>query len=665
MNEAGALARLDASLAEWIGHAWVAYHPGPLARGPWTELLGRAVDRTTRLGRAYFVHRGPSAFRLAVDGPLPELVATAEMPGAGADVLFPSPRAWVPLPTLVWLWRRRVSHAWLFEDGAVSRIPLEELVAELLLRRKIEPRLRRLVPLFAIDDPRAFVRAGAWLRHRRGVAPSERASELRRAPLEPPTRTWRRAVEADARSFRPPGVPTGRPLRVVQYIGSLSPGGAERQLCNLAIGVAACGAESRVRTTYPLDGPLGHYRRLLHDAGVDVAAVGEGSTRDGVVSRPGCAQALRLDLLAEVPLEIRHLVEPLALELAAHPPDVLHCWLDHPNVIGGLAGLVASVPAIVLSTRNSNPTNFPRLYADYLDTWYRVLVASPRVHWIANSHSGARSYAGWLGVPVSAFHVILNGLFGEHFTRPSDALRLEQRKRFEVPGHAPVVAVINRLSEEKQPELMLKVIALLLPDLPDLRVLVAGEGPLEERMRAIVARRGLGRTVRLLGRVEDVDALLCASDVLLLTSTLEGCPNVVLEAQHMGVPVVATAGGGTVDAVVDGRTGFLCGVSDAAGLALALRRLLADASLRARFGRDAQRFVDACFSTDQMVELTRRVYAQALGDAHGTRVVTPRPGLPSLGGDADDGDAWLGRELWLAREARRRDAGGGAASDHE
>ena len=88
-----------------------------------------------------------------------------------------------------------------------------------------------------------------------------------------------------------------------------------------------------------------------------------------------------------------------------------------------------------------------------------------------------------------------------------------------------------------------------------MRFLAAGQGPLEADVRAAAARLGLDERFRLLGYVEDTPALLGASDVFVLASRVEGLPIALLEAMAMGLPVVATAVGGTPKVVTDGVEG--------------------------------------------------------------------------------------------------------------
>src|SRR5206468_2226196 len=144
-----------------------------------------------------------------------------------------------------------------------------------------------------------------------------------------------------------------------------APGGTERQLCNVAAGLRLRGGDVRVLTDEPLAGEKGHYAGLLRDAGVPVRA----TARSALPAR--AAREYPWHLLRAVPVEIRQAAINLAADLAADPPDVLHCWLDAPNILGTIAGLLADVPLIVLSTRNANPSNFPRIHLSYLREWYR------------------------------------------------------------------------------------------------------------------------------------------------------------------------------------------------------------------------------------------------------------------------------------------------------
>jgi glycosyltransferase involved in cell wall biosynthesis len=357
-------------------------------------------------------------------------------------------------------------------------------------------------------------------------------------------------------------------------------------------------------TTNALTGPDAHYLAMFAGWGIPVTQAG---SRPTTVDEERFRHALDPELVESVSPEIRDRVIDLAGELLADPPDILHCTLDYTNVVGAAAGLLVGVPLIVLSTRNVNPSTFS-FYRPWMTPWYRFLAREPRVRFIANSHNGARDYARWMGVDASRIAVVLNGVDLEGIREPAAAEVAAVRAELGATERTPVVAGIFRLSWEKQPFVFLDVVQRVARDVPGLKVPLVGIGPLEREVRHQIVERRLSDSVVLLGQRSDVPAILAASDLLLLASAHEGTPNVVLEAEWLRRPVVATAVGGTPDAVVDEETGLLHGQRDAEALAGSVLRLLGDPALRQRFGQAGRQFVARAFSIDRMVDETLAVY---------------------------------------------------------
>jgi glycosyltransferase involved in cell wall biosynthesis len=160
-----------------------------------------------------------------------------------------------------------------------------------------------------------------------------------------------------------------------------------------------------------------------------------------------------------------------------------------------------------------------------------------------------------------------------------DALR---RSREREPRH---LLSVSRLDPEKNPLLLLDVIAALHGEEPRWRLTIAGDGPLRDEMTARVGALGLEDVVTLAGEVTNGPALwelYRAADVFLHVSLTEGLPQVLFEAQAAGLPVVATAVGGVPQAIEDGRTGLLVRPGDAAAAIDAVRRVAGDGALRER-----------------------------------------------------------------------------------
>jgi glycosyltransferase involved in cell wall biosynthesis len=193
---------------------------------------------------------------------------------------------------------------------------------------------------------------------------------------------------------------------------------------------------------------------------------------------------------------------------------------------------------------------------------------------------------------------VLNGRNPAEF-RPDAAARAAVRAGFGAAPDACVVVVVSRLVRHKgHPELLRAM-----EDVPGAELWVVGDRlptdhgePLEPCFTR--AEAALGPRLRRLGYRHDVARLLAASDVFALPSHFEGLPMSVVEAMLTGLPVVATNVRGPREQVVDGETGFLVPPFEAAPLADALRRLVADPALRARMGeagrmRALERYTEA------------------------------------------------------------------------
>ena len=401
----------------------------------------------------------------------------------------------------------------------------------------------------------------------------------------------------------------GRDLRIVHCIGSLQPGGAERQFCNFVVGAKCKGWDIEALTLLDLEGEHAHYLDLLERA--DLHARVAGKRFDPSFGRMVRTLPGGVEMLARLPGFFLPWTVDILGELLADAPDVFHCWLDHTNIWGGIAAVLAGVPIIVLSTRNVNPSHFSYIANPYLRLAYKLLALSPRVHFINNSHAGAQDYADWLDIPPERFRVIHNGVDFGTVHRASTEQVAAFREEIAIPPKARLVIGIFRLSEEKQPRVFVEVLSRAMAERKDLYAVMIGIGRMESDVRAAIYSSGLSDRFRLLGRRKDIPVALTAADLFLLTSRHEGTPNVLLEAQWLGCPVVSTRAGGAGDAISHGRTGFVTDVGEVSGLVQSVVRLLDDEDMRRRFGAAGPDFIRSQFGLDQMVESTLDVYTEA------------------------------------------------------
>ncbi|MCC6953491.1 MAG: glycosyltransferase [Deltaproteobacteria bacterium] len=407
----------------------------------------------------------------------------------------------------------------------------------------------------------------------------------------------------EARGFMRDGSETEQ---IALFTTDLSSGGAEHQICLLAQMLKRRGFSPEVLTYRREEASSLHYAPLLRREQIPHRFISEPEKSwrmERMITRGGIED---LWLLRRLPEEFRDDVFNVYTHLMSLQPQILYCSLDHSNVIGALAGWLAGVPRILLSTRNVNPTHFPFIWKNYYRDVYRTMAKSPRVQLVANSRRGAESYAEWLGVDVSRFGLVPNGVDSRRFHRPDDTVLQAFRKEVGVPIDAPLIGGVFRLSAEKRPEMFVEVIERVIEWIPTAHAVIAGVGGLEERVRADIAKRGLENRVHLIGRRMDVPVVLSASDVVLLTSEVEGTPNVLLESSLLGTPAVATDVGAVSEVILDGESGFVCSAKKSSALLEQLTggcvMILHQKQLREQFGDRARTHVETAYSLDRMLE---------------------------------------------------------------
>lgn len=398
-------------------------------------------------------------------------------------------------------------------------------------------------------------------------------------------------------------------------INSLGPGGAERQLCLLAADLRRLGWRVRV---VPLTGAPPHppYDAILAGAGVlrrDLppprAFWGDGVGDDW--ERAWAATGSAMALAPFLRPAGTHALAMLTRLWRDDPPDLAIAYLDDANILAAFAAGMTGVSRVLMCGRSIRSDHFPEMThlsaaVGDLPLLYRTVLRRPGVRLANNSDSGARSYEAWLGLPAGRIRTVRNGIAMTPLPAGTDAGAARR---------GPLLLGVLRLTEEKCPLLFVEVVAGVARAVPGLRVLLAGDGPLRPAVEARIAALGLGETLTLAGVCADIPALISAADLLLNVSRIEGQPNVVLEAQALARPVVATRAGGTSDCLAPALRSWSCAVGDGEGLVRACVTLLRDPPRAAALGAAARRFVEARFSLPGLAE--RTLAAAGLGPPDG------------------------------------------------
>ncbi|MFH1817741.1 MAG: glycosyltransferase [Pseudomonadota bacterium] len=181
-----------------------------------------------------------------------------------------------------------------------------------------------------------------------------------------------------------------------------------------------------------------------------------------------------------------------------------------------------------------------------------------------------------LGYGVSSpIHIIPTGLRGADFSNCDGPAF---RARHAIPAERPVMAYVGRVAFEKNLDFLLQVTDQVRCSLPDVLLVIAGEGPARASLERAVTKRGLTDNVRFVGYLErraELPACYCAADAFVFASKTETQGLVLLEAMALGVPVVGLAEMGTKDVLQEGQ-GCRIAPDDVAGFARVLTPLLTD-----------------------------------------------------------------------------------------
>ena len=361
-------------------------------------------------------------------------------------------------------------------------------------------------------------------------------------------------------------------LKVLQLIPTLDRSGAEKQMVLLAKGLP---------------------RDRFH---VEVAAL----TRLGPLEAELIAAGIPVTAISK-----RFKVDPLALLrlgcfLKAEAFDVVQTWIFAANTYGRVASRMAGVPVVVVAEMAVDlwKGRVDRFVDRRLSTWCDRVVG--------NSHAVVDFYQQ-LGVLKDQLAMIYSGT--EDQEPPSvDPRTIRTALGFD--AEAPLILFVGRLADQKRVDDLLKALDLLQHVQPDARTVIAGDGPLRDHLEQITHAFHLDSQVRFLGHRNDIPRLMAAADLVVLPSSYEGLPNVILEAMQSRKPVVATTAPGTTEVVIDGQTGLLVPIGNPPLLARAMRDVIREPTLARRLGEAGRVRVQTHFRANAMVAQFADLYEQ-------------------------------------------------------
>jgi glycosyltransferase involved in cell wall biosynthesis len=351
-----------------------------------------------------------------------------------------------------------------------------------------------------------------------------------------------------------------RAKRLVLFIASLSGGGAERVLSQIANAWADQGIEVHLVTWNGLRTP-------------DFYKVSDAVHRHelGQVNRPR-STLQRIGHGVQLLLSMRRLIRELA-------PDGVLSFIDVTNVLVLIASL--GLPArIVVAERVDPATN------NTLSLWWRLM--RPMAYRQASLVvAQTREIAVWMESHWRASITVIPNFLR---SMPPPAVNREM-----------LVISVGRLVPQKAFENSIKAFARLSERHPEWRYVILGDGPMKMELLSLCDQLGISEKVSLPGLIEDVEAWLSRAAICVQPSRFEGFPNAVMEAMAMGVATISTdCRSGPKDLITPFENGLLVPVGDLSALEIAMERLIIDEPLRTTIGRSAVK-VRERFSRDSVM----------------------------------------------------------------
>jgi glycosyltransferase involved in cell wall biosynthesis len=315
-------------------------------------------------------------------------------------------------------------------------------------------------------------------------------------------------------------------------------------------------------------------------------------------------------------------IHEIAGELQRIDADVLLCHGYKANILGRLAARRCDIPAIAVARGWTGESFRVRIYE-----WFDRRHLRFMDHVVAVSSAQAEKVRK-VGVPKERLTTIANAIDPERFTDPDPRYRTKLERLFR-GKRSKIVGAAGRLSPEKGFDVLLDAAARVVDIDPTVGFVLFGDGPCKAALLEQITELELVGAVVVAGFRNDLDRFIPQLDLFVLPSHTEGLPNVVLEACAAGVPVVATAVGGTPEVIEDGVSGFLAPSGNSEQLAARIDEALENEERLREIAFQGRQRVLENFSFSAQRERYRALFASLVPAARqaeeGQTVATAEP----------------------------------------
>jgi len=295
--------------------------------------------------------------------------------------------------------------------------------------------------------------------------------------------------------------------------------------------------------------------------------------------------------------------------------DVVHTHTAKAGALARLAAFLAGVPVIIHTPHGHNFYGYFNAFFSGLIRTIEKLLSRFTDKIMVLTELEKSDHIKYRVANRDKLVLINQGLDLSGF-EPDSKDSISARENLGISGNCLVAGFVGRLEPVKGPQYFIKAAKKILEEREDVRFILTGEGSLRRELEDDVSSWGLRERIVFLGWQENVPGVMSAMDMLVLPSLNEAVGIVLIEAQSLGIPVIASDVGGIPEVVKDGQTGLLVRPADPDALAKAMLKLLDDPALRRAMSGSASAWCRGRFTADAMLDKVTRMYKEVIGEKH-------------------------------------------------
>jgi len=281
--------------------------------------------------------------------------------------------------------------------------------------------------------------------------------------------------------------------------------------------------------------------------------------------------------------------------------DILHAHDFYAGILGVIGAQFTGIRIIASQRHLQLSDRWVHIWSERLANRFadRVLV---------NSEAIRQRILSTSGVAARKIVLIRNGIRFPGQAPGVEAAHGDLCRELGLDTGVRIVGSVAKMRAEKGHSFFIEAARRIIRSMDDVHFVLVGDGPLRHEIESKAKEYGIRDRLHLLGDRLDASRLCAGFDVAVLASLREGLPNTILEAMAARVPVVATAVGGVIELIQDGRTGYLARPADPVSLARQIELALRDRVGSARIAALGSEFVKEQFGMQTMVDAVERLY---------------------------------------------------------